>query len=134
MKDAAHRSDGDRLLGVEGGDSCGDLGVSTREGSLVTPLLETLGRGDFAIMDRGFPARWLLAMLVDPGIDVVMRMTAAEAGSWPEVVEFLASGSKSAVISCNLSKGRSVTVRLVRKNARLGRPKKHLWLPFILAA
>jgi len=95
------------------------------ERAAMTPLLETLVRGDVVIMDRGFPARWLLAMLVDRGIDVVMRMTAAKAGSWPEVVEFLASGSKSAVISCNLSKGRSVTVRLVRKNARLGRPKKH---------
>jgi hypothetical protein len=95
------------------------------ERAAMTPLLETLGRGDVAIMDRGFPARWLLAMLVDRGIDVVMRMTSAKAGSWPEIVEFLASGSKSAVISCNLSKGRSVTVRLVRKNARLGRPKKH---------
>ena len=35
MEDAAHRPDGDRLLGVEGGDSGGDLGVGTREGSLV---------------------------------------------------------------------------------------------------
>ena len=72
------------------------------ERAAMTPLLETLVRGDVVIMDRGFPARWLLAMLVDRGIDVVMRMTAAKAGSWPEVVEFLASGSKSAVISCNL--------------------------------
>jgi hypothetical protein len=90
------------------------------ERKAMEPLLETLGRGDVAIMDRGFPARWLLAMLVDRGIDVVMRMTAAKAGSWPEVVDFLTSGSKSAVISCNLSKGRSVTVRLVRKNAPPG--------------
>ena len=95
------------------------------ERKAMEPLLETLGRGDVAIMDRGFPARWLLAMLVDRGIDVVMRMTAAKAGSCPEVVEFLGSGSKSAVITRNLSKGRTVTVRLVRKNARLGRPKKH---------
>jgi hypothetical protein len=95
------------------------------ERAAMEPLLKTLHRGDVAIMDRGFPARWLLALLVDRGIDVVMRMTAAKAGSWPEVVEFLASGSESAVITCNVSKGRSVTVRLVRKNARLGRPMKH---------
>lgn len=95
------------------------------ERAAMMPLLETLRRGDVAIMDRGFPARWLLALLVDRGIDVVMRMTAATSGSWPEVAAFLASGSDSAVITCDLGKGRSVSVRLVRKNFRRGRPLKH---------
>jgi hypothetical protein len=99
------------------------------ERAAMAPLISHFNRGDVVIMDRGFPARWLLALLTEKGIDVVMRMTAAKAGSWPEVVAFLKSGASTAVISCTIGKGRSVTVRLMRKNARLGRPKKHQSAP-----
>lgn len=89
------------------------------------PLLATLRRGDVAIMDRGFPARWLLRRLHEHGVDVVMRMTTAAVNAWPEVEQFLRSQARTAVVTCALDKGKSITVRLVRKNFRRGRPRKH---------
>lgn len=95
------------------------------ERSAIDPLLQRLRRGDVAIMDRGYPARWLLAALVKNGVDVVMRMTAAKAGAWPEVQQFLKSGAKTAVVECATEAGRTVTIRLVRRNPPRGRPLKH---------
>jgi hypothetical protein len=67
----------------------------------------------------------LLALFVDHGVNVVMRMTAAKAGAWPEVKAFLASRAKTAVIACRLDNGRTTTVRLIRRPALRGRPLKH---------
>ena len=101
------------------------LKKGTGERAAAKPLLNRLRRGDVMIMDRGYPARWLLALFVDHGVDVVMRMTAAKAGAWPEVKRFLASGAKTAVIDCLLENGRTTTVRLIRRPALRGRPLKH---------
>jgi hypothetical protein len=101
------------------------LKKGTGERAAAEPLLKRLLRGDVMIMDRGYPARWLLALFVDHGVDVVMRMTAAKAGAWPEVKKFLASGAKTAVIDCMLDKDRTVPVRLIRRPAPRGRPLKH---------
>lgn len=95
------------------------------ERAAMQPLLTTLRRGDVAILDRGFPARWLFRLLHDHGVDVVVRMTAAAQGAWPEVERFLRSQAQTAVVSCELDDGRSITVRLVRKSFRVGRPRKH---------
>lgn len=95
------------------------------ERSAIDPLLHRLRRGDVAIMDRGYPARWLLADLVKNGVDVVMRMTAAKAGAWPEVQKFLKTGAKTAVMECATAAGKTVTIRLVRRNPPRGRPLKH---------
>jgi Transposase DDE domain len=101
------------------------LKKGTGERAAAKPLLNRLRRGDVMIMDRGYPARWLLALFVAQGVDVVMRMTAAKAGAWPEVKQFLASGAKTAVIECRLDNKRTVTVRLVRRPPLKGRPLKH---------
>lgn len=101
------------------------LKKGTGERAAAEPLLKRLQRGDVMIMDRGYPARWLLALFVDHGVDVVMRMTAVKAGAWPEVKKFLASGAKTAVIDCKLDKKRTVQVRLIRRPAPRGRPLKH---------
>ncbi len=101
------------------------LKKGTGERAAVKPLLERFRRGDVAILDRGYPARWLLALFVQQGVDVVMRMTAAKAGAWPEVKRFLASGAKTAVIDCRLDNGTTTTVRLMRRPALRGRPLKH---------
>ncbi len=95
------------------------------ERSAMEPLLGRLRRGDVVILDRGYPARWLLHSFVSHGVDVVMRMTAAKIGSWPEVQRFLASGAKTAVISIALGKGETTDVRLIRRNPPRGRPLKH---------
>ena len=72
-----------------------------------------------------YPARWPLALFFDHGMDVVMRMTAAKAGAWPEMKKFLASGAKTAVIDCKLDDDRTVQDRLIRRPAPRGRPLKH---------
>ncbi len=101
------------------------LKKGTGERAAAKPLLNRLRRGDVMIMDRGYPARWLLALFVNHGVDVVMRMTAVKAAAWPEVKRFLASGAKTAVIDCRLDDDRTVTVRLIRRPALKGRPLKH---------
>lgn len=101
------------------------LKKGTGERAAAEPLLSRLRRGDVMIMDRGYPARWLLALFVKHGVDVVMRMTAAKAGAWPEVKRFLASGAKTAVIDCRLDDGRTIPVRLIRRPPLKGRPLKH---------
>ena len=77
------------------------------------------------IMARGYPARWLLALFVNHGVDVVMRMTAVKAAAWPEVKRFLTSGAKTAVVECRLDDGRVIPARLIRRPALKGRPLKH---------
>lgn len=95
------------------------------ERAAAEPLLARLQRGDVAILDRGYPARWLLALFVDHGVDLVMRMTAAKAGAWPEVQDFLASGAKAAIVPISLGKNRTVMARLIRRNPPRGRPLRH---------
>jgi IS4 transposase len=80
---------------------------------------------DVLLLDRGYPARWLLRDLIERKIDVVVRMTAKKCGSFPEVIDFLASGERSSVITMRLDKGVTATVRLLRKNFRVGRPCRH---------
>jgi Transposase DDE domain len=101
------------------------LAKGAGERAAVAPLLSRFRRGDVLILDRGYPARWLLELLVRQGIDVVMRMTAAKAGAWPEVKRFLASGAKTAVIDCRLPDGSTATVRVIKRPALRGRPLKH---------
>lgn len=101
------------------------LKKGTGERAAAKPLLNRLRRGDVMIMDRGYPARWLLSLFVANGVDVVMRMTAMKAGAWPEVKHFLTSRAKTAVIECRLDDGRTTTVRLIRRPALRGRPLKH---------
>jgi hypothetical protein len=95
------------------------------ERAATEPLLQRLRPGDVAIVDRGYPARWLLGAFVGRRVDLVMRMTAGKGGTWPEVAAFLKTGAKSAVIACSTGKGASVTVRLLRRNPPPGRPLKH---------
>lgn len=95
------------------------------ERTAMAPLLAGLRRNDVVILDRGYPARWLLESIVAHGVDVVMRMTSAKAGSWPEVQRFIASGAKTAVITIALGHGKTADVRLIRRNPPRGRPLKH---------
>jgi hypothetical protein len=87
-------------------------------------LAEQFHPGDVAVMDRGFPARWLLGEFLERGIDIVVRMTAATAGSWPEVTAFLSSGTLSATVDVRIDRTRTVRMRLIRRNFRRGRPRR----------
>jgi hypothetical protein len=87
-------------------------------------LAEHFRPGDVAVMDRGFPARWLLAEFLSRGIDVVVRMTAAKGGSWPEVIAFLKSGKAFTTVDVRIDKNRTMPMRLVRRSFRRGRPRR----------
>jgi hypothetical protein len=98
-------------------------GIGERAG--LSSLYQFFNARDVIIMDRGFPARWLLRELVEKKLDVVMRMTCKKCGSFPEVKDFIASGKRSCVLNMRLDKDTSITVRILRKNFRVGRPKRH---------
>lgn len=87
-------------------------------------LAEHFHPGDVAIMDRGFPARWLLKEFLDRKIDVVIRMMAGKFGAWPEVTAFLKSGKNAAVVAVKIEGNRTISLRLIRRNCRVGRPKR----------
>lgn len=80
--------------------------------------------GDVAVMDRGFPARWLLKDFLSAKIAVIVRMNATAAGSWPEVIEFLRSGKTEALVPVRIDRQQTVPMRLIRRNFRRGRPRR----------
>ena len=86
-------------------------------------LAEQFHPGDVAVMDRGFPARWLLGEFVDRQVDFVVRMTTAAANSWAEVADFLRSGKLEAIVPVRID-GSMVPMRLIRRNFRRGRPRR----------
>ena len=85
-------------------------------------LAEHFQPGDVAIMDRGFPARWLLSEFIGRHIDVIFRMMAGKSGTWPEVEEFLKSKRKESVVDVRIDKEHTVSMRLIRRDSRRGRP------------
>jgi hypothetical protein len=100
----------------------------TGERALALRILRRLGPNCIVLMDRGFPSRELLGVLVGSGIPFVMRMVAADEGSWPEVREFLANGHQHGRIDLvaisGTGKRTTTTVRIVQSAApRRGRPR-----------
>jgi hypothetical protein len=98
------------------------------ERTLAKRLLAKLGTNCIVLMDRGFPSREILDALVGSGIPFVMRMVAADDGSWPEVRAFLHTGARCGRIGLTARAPdgtRSiVTTRLVQSRApRQGRPR-----------
>jgi len=88
-------------------------------------LLPELPERSVVLLDRGFPSRSVLGDIVGAGRDVVVRMVAAQAGSWPEVTAFLASGQESAIVPVTIQQGRrkrAVPMRLVLRSFARGRP------------
>lgn len=51
---------------------------------------------DLLILDRGYPALWLVALLAQRGIDVCIRI---DGGNWSVVKHFLRSGQSEAVVA-----------------------------------
>lgn len=88
-------------------------------------LLPELPTDGVLLLDRGYPSRLVLGDIVGSGRDVVVRMVAAKAGSWPEVATFLASGERSAIVPVSIQQGRRkaiVPMRLVLRVFDRGRP------------
>ena len=92
--------------------------------SLVALLAELPARS-VLLLDRGFPSREVLGDILAAGHDAVVRMVAADAGSWSEVSAFLDSGARHAVVPVTIRQGRSTTrvpMRLVLRAFDPGRP------------
>jgi len=86
----------------------------------------SLGPGDVAIMDRGFPSRKLLGALVERGIDIIARMSTSVVG-WKNVREFAKSAKKNGVVEITLRGSEGpicLRARLVERKRRRGRPRK----------
>jgi hypothetical protein len=105
------------------------VGKGKSERTALIGLLETLRlvRGDVVIMDRGFASRQRFGALLELGVDIVARMSTSEVNAWTEVAEFVASGSKNAIITVNVGERSDpvlIRARLVERDRRSGRPRK----------
>lgn len=92
------------------------------ERSMLVDALERLGPDDVLLLDRGYPAAWLVQLLAERGIRFVMRCDMAS--GWPAVRAFLRSGQAEQVVHLNAPSARDArdwgcsrrppSVRLVR--------------------
>lgn len=98
-------------------------GHGEREGAL--KLARGLRPGDVVVLDRGFPAQAFLRNLIDQRLDVVVRMATSDVNSWHEVRAFLASGLREQEVDVRVGDDRTVRMRLIRRNFRPGRPRRH---------
>lgn len=105
------------------------VGKGVGERTAMTELVDRLPwqDDDVAIMDRGFPSKKLIGVLIERGIDVVARMSTSDSGSWKELKPFLKGKAKTATIDLTLQGSEApitVTVRLVERDRKRGRPRK----------
>ena len=61
--------------------------------------LEQLGPGDVLVLDRGYPASWLVAHLLERGIGFCMRCD--KANGWVAMRTFVRSGVSDALVTLN---------------------------------
>jgi hypothetical protein len=94
-------------------------------------LLDSLGTGTLSIMDRGFVGKRMLREVLEEGGHVLLRMTTADANRWDCVGRFLRSEEREATVNITLPSRngleepeREITVRLIRRSFRRGRPRK----------
>jgi hypothetical protein len=89
-------------------------------------FLDIFKKGVVLLVDRGFPAKWLLGEMTDRGADILWRMGTAEANSWDCVHRFLHDRDKptDAEATIALEDGSKRRVRLIRRVFKRGRPKK----------
>lgn len=99
----------------------------TSERTLARTLLRRLPPNSVVLLDRGFPSREMLDTLVGSGLPFIMRMVSTEMGGWPEVQDFLRTGSGDARwgLQCLSAQGRrTVSARLILgERPRRGRPR-----------
>jgi hypothetical protein len=91
--------------------------------------LDSLGLDDVLVLDRGYPAAWLVALLNARSIRFVVRCDSA--GGWAATKAFLLSGADEACVTLNTPSAEDVLdwgcpakaprVRLVRQRAPNGK-------------
>jgi hypothetical protein len=99
------------------------------ERSMLVEALDLLGPDDVLVLDRGYPAAWLVALLNARGIRFVMRCD--NDGGWGAAKTFLRSGAAETCVTLNAPSGDDVRdwgcpagrpdLRLVRQTAPNGR-------------
>lgn len=97
------------------------------ERSMLVEALDCLGPDDVLVLDRGYPAAWLVALLNARGIHFVMR---CDNSGWGAAKTFLRSGQEDAWVTVNAASADDVRdwgcpaqapeVRLVRQTAPNG--------------
>lgn len=73
---------------------------TTDERSILIRCLDALGRSDLLLLDRGFPARWLFAYLVQRGVQFCIR---GDSSQMAEIKTFIRSGLQEQVLHLTLS-------------------------------
>jgi len=108
------------------------LGHKASEHLGLRELLNTIGRNNLLILDRGYVGKALLRDMIESGNQVLLRMTTAEANSWDCVYRFVRSKGRDALAELVLPtrSGRdeaplTVTVRLISRSFPRGRPGRH---------
>ena len=101
------------------------------ERQMLVQHLERLSSSDLLLLDRGYPARWLVSLLNHRQISFCMRVDQSDRGGFACVREFLRSGKVEQVVSLPAPDrrdaedydcpGEAQTVRLVRHLAPNGR-------------
>jgi len=105
--------------------------ADTSERAMLMQALECLGPDDVLLLDRGYPAAWLVSLLCERGIRFCMRCD-KEVTGWSAAKQFLRSGSQQANVTLSAPSAQDVQdwgcspaapeVRLVRNvssNARV---------------
>jgi len=73
-------------------------GVHENERQMLFEHLDLLGDGDLLLMDRGYPCRWLVALLIHRGIGFCMRVEKAGNSGFGCVRDFLRSGLQEQIV------------------------------------
>ena len=100
---------------------------STSERAMLVEALDKLGPDDVLLLDRGYPAAWLINLLNDRGIRFVMRCDTTGGGSWTALRRFMCNDQAEAVVQLTAPKlqdatdwgcsAMAPTVRLVRNTS-----------------
>lgn len=103
-------------------------GPEVSERQMLFEALDRLGPDDVLVLDRGYPAAWLVALLIERGIRFVMRCD--NASGWRAARRFIASGAQQQWVELNRPSARDVAdfgcldtaprVRLVRQTSPNG--------------
>jgi Transposase DDE domain len=103
--------------------------ASTSERAMLVEALDKLQPGDVLLLDRGYPAAWLVALLCERGIRFVMRCD--KLTGWSAVRHFLRTGEDQAQVTLNAPSAQDVadwgcaatapSVRIVRNVSTNGR-------------
>lgn len=99
------------------------------ERAMLVEALDHLGPDDVLVLDRGYPAAWLVALFNARGIRFCMRCD--NSSGWSGLVQFQRSGADEAVVTLNPPSAQDVqdwqcpaqapTVRLIRQIAPNGK-------------